>query len=78
MSYLKITEVGKSNSGLTKIFSVYATNGSFLGQIKWYGPWRKYCYHAVASQILDANCMYELMEKLSEETNKHKEKREIK
>lgn len=36
---------GTSVSGKTKVWSVKAKDGNmFLGEIRWYGPWRRYCF----------------------------------
>jgi len=33
------------SKGTTKTFQILAKeNGAILGQIKWYGAWRKYCF----------------------------------
>jgi hypothetical protein len=41
VSYLKFTEI--KDTGKTKVWEVTNSNdGSYLGRVKWHGPWRKY------------------------------------
>lgn len=57
MSYLRIEEEGLSPSGKTKIFSVRATSGAMLGEIKWFSAWRKYCFFPEAATVFDRDCL---------------------
>ena len=33
---------------------------SFLGYIKWYAPWRRYCFFTNLGLIFDAGCLFEI------------------
>jgi hypothetical protein len=49
----------------TKVFEVRARYaGCFLGDVKWYAPWRKYCFFPGYSLdlVFDANCLNEIRE----------------
>ncbi len=36
------------------------TSGAFLGQIKWYGAWRQYCFFPSVSTVFNRQCMEDL------------------
>jgi hypothetical protein len=45
-------------------------NGSILGNIKWHGAWRQYCFFPRGNTVFSAGCMQELkqfIEQLMEE-----------
>jgi hypothetical protein len=46
-----------------------------LGEIKWHGPWRKYCFFPENNILFDSNCLKEVttfIEKLMDERKKSK------
>ena len=73
MSYLIFGEGPTSASGLTKSWYVSST-GSQLGYVKWYAPWRKYCYFPAQDIILDEHCLADIAGFCRTETILHKEK----
>jgi hypothetical protein len=46
----------------TYIWTVYSNGGrgTRLGQVKWYSPWRRYCFYPAEDVLLDASCLDEL------------------
>lgn len=49
----------------TDVWSVSSNwTGARLGEIRWYAPWRRYCFAALegATVLLDAQCMDALSE----------------
>jgi len=73
MDYLTFGEGPKSASGLTKSWYV-SSIGSQLGYVKWYAPWRKYCYFPAQDIILDEHCLADIAGFCRTETILHKEK----
>lgn len=49
----------------TYVFDVY-NNTMCLGQVKWYSPWRRYCYFPLDSTLYDAKCLFEVEKFLNE------------
>jgi hypothetical protein len=44
-----------------------------LGSIKWFGPWRQYCFFFIADvAIMSAGCLRDLASFLEELNSKHK------
>lgn len=41
----------------------------FLGEVKWYGPWRRYCFYPCDNTVWDVKCLEEL-ENLMKDINK--------
>lgn len=59
---------GTSKSGKTEVYDIRC-NGMFLGEVKWYAPWRRYCFYPVAVSIFDFSCLKEIMEFISIKMN---------
>jgi len=39
---------------------VNKTRGDILGSIKWYGPWRKFCFFPSASTVWSVDCLKDI------------------
>lgn len=59
----------------TPILRIFSKNGisSFLGEIKWYGAWRKFCFFPHDNTIWDNKCLNDLTEFLKNYNRKWKE-----
>lgn len=58
-------EEGKSASGVTKVIILKAKlSQAKLGEIKWFGPWRKYCFFPDYNMIFDNVCLEIIGKKL--------------
>jgi len=45
----------------TKQFAVKNTSGFVLGYVKWYAPWRKYCFFNTAVELVfDVGCLADI------------------
>jgi len=54
--YISFEQV--SDTGKTTIWQCRNNNlGNHLGIIKWYGPWRQYCYFPTNQGIYSRGCM---------------------
>jgi hypothetical protein len=40
-----------------------------LGQIKWYGPWRQYCYFPTVQAVYSAGCLKDIQDFMEELKN---------
>lgn len=59
MTYIEFTEV--ADTGKTKVWDVHNTrDGSKLGQVRWYGAWRKYVLHS-RNAIWSPDCLFDVM-----------------
>lgn len=48
----------------TPIYKIYDLNDIEIGEIKWYAPWRKFCFYPDNS-IWDTKCLEELLTALN-------------
>ena len=46
----------------TPIYNIINNNNLKIGQIKWYGPWRKFCFYPYPDTIWDSNCLQQLLD----------------
>lgn len=74
MSYLTFEYVGTSDSGKTMRWWVrHTTQGTMLGTIQWYAPWRKYVWFPYSSSTLfDSGCLDEIADFLRDQNAKHR------
>ena len=33
------------------------SSGDVLGEVKWYGPWRQYCFYPAFSTVFNSGCL---------------------
>ncbi len=56
--YVLFEYVGTSDSGKTVIYNVLEKRySSILGQIRWFAPWRQYCFYPKTSSVYDHSCL---------------------
>jgi len=54
--YIEFMEVG--DTGKTKIWQVLSRKTAYvLGHIRWYGPWRRYCFFPSPETVFSIDCM---------------------
>lgn len=71
--FIKFVEIGRSKSGLTKIWRVVNTNGrdDLTGIIRWHGAWRKYVYECDSS-FYDWDCLRLIADFIEGQTVEHR------
>jgi hypothetical protein len=53
----------------TNLYQVHANADNFLlGEIKWFGRWRKYVFEPAANTIYEETCMRDISQFIEEET----------
>lgn len=57
--------------GVTKKWKVLNHDDMRLGTVKWYAPWRQYCFFAAAGIVLNPTCLYDIGGFCEEETKTH-------
>lgn len=68
-TYLKFAELSQVKPRKTKVWNVYATvSGVVLGQIRWFGRWRKYCFYPNPNTIWDNRCLMTILVFLGQQT----------
>jgi hypothetical protein len=61
------------DSGKTCIWNVCPTigNAAALGQVRWYGPWRRYVFYPNANTLYDYACLQDIAEFCHTNTRSH-------
>jgi len=57
----------------TEVWEIY-TRGldTYLGIIKWYAPWRRYCFFPVRETVFEEVCLRDIAKFIETETFRHK------
>ena len=59
--YLEFEKIGDTKHGKTEIWEIISKSSGFsLGLIKWYGPWRQYCFYPSAHCVFNVTCMSDI------------------
>lgn len=73
-TYIRIVEVGLSDSGKTKVWTVQTKDGAHtLGRIAWFGRWRKYAFDPMGGTVFEETCLREIAQFIINATLVHKE-----
>lgn len=58
----------------TKRWAVMSKDqGSQIGMVSWYGPWRKYCFFPMASTVYEQVCLRDIANFCESQTKAHRE-----
>ena len=68
--YVEKIELPKRKTPIYKLFSM-SNSDIKLGEIKWFGAWRQYCFYPEGNTIFDRKCLTYINSFL-EEVNKKK------
>jgi hypothetical protein len=60
MSYLKFVDLGVPEGQKTARFAVRSATAE-IGQIRFYGAWRKYCFFPAPHTVFDSACLNEIV-----------------
>jgi len=63
--YFKIVKL--EDKPRTKVYGIYSKHyGDLLGTIKWYAPWRQYCFFPEHDTIWSNSCLREVIDFVGE------------
>jgi hypothetical protein len=78
--YMNIRELPLDKGRKTHIYSLHEIGNEDyeLGQIAWYGPWRKFCFFTNGGMVFDKGCMQQIIVwvDILNEDHKNKKKEE--
>ena len=58
---------------LTKVWQVITVeHGEFLGEVRWFTSWRKYCFFPAPSTIFEQDCLRDIADFCETVTKQHK------
>lgn len=76
-SYIEIGRETPSASGKTSVWRVAARmDGAVLGEIKWFGRWRRYSFYPTGDAIFEQGCLRQIADFCERKTRRHQTKRE--
>ena len=70
-SRLYSANIRSSDSGKTVIYDVFNADVN-LGEVRWHGPWRKYCFYPKDNRLFDRSCLMEIVGMLDEQMKARK------
>ena len=57
--YIEFNLIG--DTGKTEIWNIISKSSEFiLGRVKWYGPWRQYCFFPSPHTVFNHTCMMDI------------------
>lgn len=72
-TYVRFVEGARSDSGKTATWLVLGrTNRNMLGNIRWYGPWRAYCFYPEPGTIFNEGCLTDIAAFCKTKTREHR------
>jgi hypothetical protein len=69
---IKLVSIGDRTN---KYQVVSKNNNILLGDIKWYGPWRKYCFFPSNDTIFETQCLSDIIHSLNRIQIDYKERK---
>jgi hypothetical protein len=74
--HISFAGIGTSKSGKTVVWSVLAnTDGSAIGSVKWYAPWRGYAFFPRPNTVYEFVCLNDIATFCEAETIRHRRMR---
>lgn len=72
-TYIDFIDHGVPFGKKTHFWSVIPKSGGpEIGEVKWYGPWRKYCFLAIGSAVFEEVCLREIAEFVQAKTKEYR------
>ena len=59
-SYQYLSFIKMKDNPKTSVWSCQTRGGDELGQVKWYGPWRSYCYFPTQQAVYSDGCLKDI------------------
>lgn len=56
----------------TPIYYIFEFNTNCIGEIKWYAPWRKFCFYPDKDTVWDSKCLLEVLQQLDKINDEYK------
>ena len=70
-----VFEEQSSGARVTKVWKASSASGTFLGWVKWWAHWRRYCFFPGPDLLFDANCLWDIADFVKQQTEFRKEER---
>lgn len=80
MSWIKFTPRSVPPKQVTQRWVIESLSGDYLGEVRWFPPWRRYAYTPSACSGIvwfEQDCLREIAQFIEDRTREHKEKRRL-
>lgn len=58
----------------TRLWNIMTVDGHYhIGQIKWFGRWRRYCFFPVDQTVFEQDCLRDIADFIEQKTKEHRE-----
>lgn len=77
-TWVDFRDTGSSSSGKTQIWQVVTTydgGGIVLGEIRWFGRWRKYAFYPAVGTVFEPTCLRDIAVFIEKQMNERKSER---
>lgn len=64
--YIKFIEIEVKSK--TSVWQITGNDGNVLGHVKWYAPWRRYCFFPASNSLFDRSCLNDIYQFILELT----------
>jgi len=71
-TYIRFSLSENKPKGKTHIWEVIAKAGGFLGQVQWFGRWRKYSFFPAPDCVFEETCLEDIADFIKWTTHSHK------
>lgn len=76
VEYLGFTEVPMPPERKTGVWNVYNQHsGVVLGQVRWFGRWRRYTFNPEPGTVYDGRCLQAITQFMQRQMDRRKERR---
>jgi len=63
--YLEFFKAG--HTGKTEVYNILSKHqGYVIGHIRWYGPWRQYCFYTAPNCVFNTGCLQDIQDFIGE------------
>ena len=62
LAFVKVESTGKTE----KYMCLNKKSAGQLGEVKWYGAWRQYCYFPLAQAVYSSGCLTDISDFLNQ------------
>lgn len=75
MKYIEAVKNEEKSAGKkTSVFDIIAKEGNTpLGEVRWYAPWRKYCFFPLHRTLYEHQCLRDLATFCEASTTEHRD-----
>jgi hypothetical protein len=71
-THIEFVPNGPSATGKTFTWIVEAKDGSAIGEVKWFGRWRKYSFYPASDCVFEQTCLREIAEFIEDRTREQR------